>query len=128
MRINVDPSTESGGFGYANSGRYRLRIVKSEYKQKEHPYIKWTIDFADPNVQSVDPNYKKVGSIFENTTLKKGENAQFRLKQLCDAVGLVWGDFDTDDVIGREFDAEVGIKEYNGTMSNEVKKFIPMSK
>ncbi len=128
MRINVDPSTEAGGFGYANPGRYRLRIVKCEHKQKEHPYIKWTIDFADPNVQSMDPNFKKVGSIFENTTLKKGDNAQFRLKQLCDSVGLVWGDFDTDDLIGREFDAEVGTKMYNDVLSNEIKKYIPLAK
>jgi hypothetical protein len=128
MRINVDPSTEAGGFGYAVAGRYRLRIAKAEHKQKQFPYIKWTIDFADPNVQSADPLYKKVGSIFENTTLKSGENAQFRLRQLCDAVGITWGDFDTDDAIGREFDAEVGISEYQGTMSNEIKKYVPMVK
>ena len=126
MKINVDPSTEAGGFGYANPGRYHLRIAKAEHKQKEHPYIKWTIDFSDPNVQSVDPNYKKVGSIFENTTLKKGDNAQFRLRQLCDAIGQEWGDFETESLIGREFEAEVDIKEYNGTMSNTIKKFIPM--
>lgn len=128
MKINVDPSTEAGGFGYANAGRYRLRISKVEHKQKDHPYLKWTLDFVDFNVQSADPNFKKVGSIFENTTLKKGENAQFRLRQLCDAVGLVWGDFDTDNIIGREFEAEVGIKEYNSVFSNDVKKFIPMAK
>jgi len=128
MRITVDPSTEAGGFGYAAAGRYTLRISKTEHKMKEYPYIKWTIDFADPNVQSVVPEFKKVGSIFENTTLKTGDNAQFKLKQLCDAVGVAWGDFDTDEMIGREFEAEVGIKTYNGTMSNEIKKYIPMKK
>lgn len=128
MKITVDPSTEAGGFGYANSGRYNLRVAKVEQKQKDHPYLKWTFDFVDPNVQSVDVNFKKVGSIFENTTLKKGDNAQFRLRQLCDSLGVTWGDFDTDELIGREFEAEVGVKEYNGTMSNEVKKYVPVAK
>ena len=128
MRITVDPSTEAGGFGYAASGRYDLRIVKCEHKQKagsEFPYLKWTIAFADPNVLSVDPAYKKVGDIFESTTLKTGENAQFKLKQLCDALGVQWGNFDTDELIGRTFVAEVGVKEYNGNLSNEIKKYIP---
>lgn len=124
MRITVDPSTEAGGFGYAAPGRYTLRVSKEpEQKQKNDIYLKWTFEFADPNVQSAT-GVGKVGNIFENTTLKKGDNAQFRLRQLCDALGIKWGDFDTQDVIGLEFDAEVGIKEYNGTMSNEVKKYI----
>lgn len=125
MRINVDPNTEAGGFGYAAPGQYRLRIESVEHKQKDHPYLSWKIAFADPNVQSAVPKMK-VGTIFENTTLKKGENAQFRLRQLCDAIGVAWGDFDTDECIGREFEAIVGIKEYNGNMSNEIKKYIPM--
>ena len=123
MRITVDPDASAAGFGYATDGKYTLRVSKEpEQKKKDHPYLKWTFEFADPNVKAVNPG-EKVGNIFENTTLKKGDNAQFRLRQLCDALGLVWGDFDTADVIGMEFQAEVGIKEYNGTLSNEVKKY-----
>ena len=125
MRINVDPNTDVSGFGYANAGRYTLRITKSEQMQgPKAPYIKWTLEFADPNVQS-STGKGKVGNIFENTTLSKENNGQFRLRQLCEACGITWGDFDTDDMIGREFDAEVDVKEYNGTLSNEVKKYVP---
>lgn len=130
MKITVDPSTEAGGFGYAENGKYNLRIKKVEQLQKAgsaHPYLKWEIEFSDPNVQSVpvDGKLMKVGNIFENTTLNPTNNGQFRLRQLCEALGVVWGDFDTDDVIGAEFDAQVGIKEYQGNFSNEIKKFIP---
>lgn len=130
MKITVDPSTDAGGFGYAEAGKYSLRIKKVEQIQKPgsaYPYLKWEIEFSDPNVQSVPINGKamKVGNIFENTTLNPSNNGQFRLRQLCEALGVTWGDFDTDDVIGAEFDAQVGIKEYEGNFSNEVKKFIP---
>lgn len=132
MRINVDPDVDISGLGYAPAGRYTLRITKAEQLVgPKAPYIKWILEFADPNVSSQDKKpdgtSKKVGHIFENTTLKKGDNAQFRLRQLCEAVGISWADFDTDDMIGQEFEAEVDIKEYDGHMSNEVKKYIPRS-
>lgn len=131
MRITVDPSTSSNGFGYAAAGRYTLRIQKVEQKVKDggsFPYLKWEFSFADPNVQSISKDNPKVGSIFENTTLRSGDNAQFRLKGLCDALGVAWGDFDTDELIGRTFDAQVDIDNYQDTFSNKVKKFISAEK
>lgn len=130
MKITVDPSTEAGGFGYAEAGRYTMRIKSVEQKQKAgsaYPYLKWEIEFSDPNVQSVpiDGKVMKVGNVFENTTLNPEKNGQFRLRQLCEAIGHTWGDFDTDDVIGSEFEAQIDIKQYEGNFSNEIKKFIP---
>ena len=127
MRITVDPSTEAGGFGYADAGRYELRIAGCEQKQKdggEFPYLNWKMEFVDPNIQASDPKFK-VGMIFEITTLKPTDNAQFKLRQLCEACGVVWGDFDTDELIGATFEAELGHDEYNGTIKNVVKKYIP---
>ena len=129
MRIQVDPKADAGGFGYVEAGRYTLRVKGVEQVTKpgsSFPYLKWNFEFADPNVQSVpvDGKVLKAGNVFENTTLSTINNGQFRLKQLCEALGLVWGDFDTDDTIGMEFEAQLGIKEYEGTFSNEVKKYI----
>ena len=131
MRITVNPTQEaSADFGYADSGEYELRIVKCEQMQKvgsPYPYLKWTIEFADPNIPSVekkpDGSNVKLGSIFENTTLKP--DAQFTLRDLCDSLGLTWGDFDTDETIGLEFRAKVKIKNYNDVLSNEIGKFMP---
>ena len=129
MRIQVDPKADAGGFGYVEAGRYTLRVKGVEQVKKpgsSFPYLKWNFEFADPNVQSVpvDGKVLKAGNVFENTTLSTVNNGQFRLKQLCEALGIVWGDFDTDDTIGMEFEAQLGIKEYEGTFSNEVKKYI----
>ena len=128
MRIQVDPKADAGGFGYVEAGRYTLRVKGVEQVTKpgsSFPYLKWNFEFADPNVQSVpvDGKVLKAGNVFENTTLSTVNNGQFRLKQLCEALGLVWGDFDTDDTIGMEFEAQLGIKEYQGNFSNEVKKY-----
>ena len=123
MRITVNPTTQpSGEFGYTAAGRYRLRIKGVEQKAKEYPYLAWEVEFADPNVKAVEPE-KKLGTIFENTTLKPA--AQFRLRDLCDALGVTWGDFDTESLIGHEFEAQVVVDEYQGTLSNKIKKFFP---
>ena len=129
MKITVNPNQEaSGEFGYAEAGEYQLRVCKVEQMQKagsEFPYLKATIEFADPNTPAVEAG-KKVGSIFENLTLKP--DAQFRLRDFCEALGLTWGDFDTDEVVGMEFRAKVKIRNYQDTLSNEIGKFIPVKK
>lgn len=130
MRITVNPKAEgSGDFGYVAPGEYTLRIVKVEQKMKadgEYPYLKWELELADPNIQTVDRtkdgNSKRAGHIFENTTLKP--EAQFRLRDLCEALGLTWGDFDTDQTIGMTFNAKLTTKEYAGVISNEVAKYV----
>ena len=127
MRINVNPNTDAAGFGYAAPGQYTMRVVKCEVKEgTKAPYLKWEFEFVDPNVQTTTGKGKP-GHVFENTTLSQEGNAQFQLRRLCDALGLPWEDFDTEDVVGMEFDAVLGTKEYEGTISNEVKKFVSRS-
>ena len=126
MKITVDLSTESSGFDYVENGLYRLRVVNIDLRKKEHPYLSWEFELADPNVKGIKG--KNPGHVFEITTLKSGGNAQFRLKQVCEALGLTWGEFDTEDIKGMECDAYLKTKEYNGTFSNEVDKFIVAKK
>jgi hypothetical protein len=126
MRITVDPNTQSSGFDYVQGGEYRLKVIKVSQETKKYPYLKWELAIADANIKGVKGG--NPGHIFENTTLKSGENAQFRLKQICESLGLTWGDFDTDDTIGMELSAYVKVDEYNGIPSNKVDRFIPASK
>ena len=133
MKITVDPNTDAGGFGYADAGEYRMRVAKVEHKEAKSadkfPGLSWQFEFADPNIPSAEKNKdgtdKKVGNVFEFTTLKSGDNAQFRLRQLSDALGLVWGEIDDETVIGMEFDAMIKIDSYNDEFNNKVAKFIP---
>lgn len=127
MRIIVDPNTDASGFGYTVEGQYDLRVASCEQRQKEgsaFPYLAWEFEFADPNVQTHDGK-GKVGHIFENTTLKTGENSQFALRRVCDALGLAWGDFDTTETVGMEFQAQVKLgKNLKDEIRNEVAKYI----
>lgn len=128
MKIQVDPDTSSEGFGYVEAGQYRLRVVNGDVREgNKAPYIAWEFEHVDPNLKAVKEELK-VGHVYDNTTLKVGGNAQFKLKQLLDAVGQPWGEFEPEELYGREFDAELGIKEYEGKFSNEVKRYIPLPK
>lgn len=129
MKIIVNPNQEaSGEFGYAEAGEYQLRVIKIEQCQKSgspYPYLKAELEFVDSEVKAVEAG-KKVGHLFENLTLKP--DAQFRLRDFSEALGLSWGDFDTDEVIGLEFSAKVKIRNYQDALSNEIGKYIPASK
>lgn len=126
MKITVDPNTKASGFGYVEAGEQRLRVIKVTYLEgPKAPYLKWELELTDPNVKATDGE-SKPGHIFENTTLKAGDNAQFRLKQICDALGVTWGDFDTDELIGTELSANLIIDEYQGKFSNKIGTCIPM--
>ncbi len=129
MRITVNPNVDTSGFGHVEPGVYRLRVVKCDYAEKNYPYLKWEYEFVDPNVKATDEKLKP-GYIYENTTLKSEGNAQFRLRQQIEALGLEWADFDTENVIGLEFDADVGLGEprEDGTIPNVIKRYIPAKK
>ena len=118
----------SGEFSYAAPGEYSLRCVGAEVKKKsggEHSYVEWKFEFADPNTPSVEKKADganiKVGQIYEITSLKP--DAQFRLRDCCEALGLTWGDFDTNEVKGQSCRAQVGIETYQGKIKNVVDRF-----
>ena len=124
MRIQVNPETDSSGFGYVEPGQYTLRVVSCVQKPgTKAPYLNWACELVDPNVPTVTGKGKP-GHIFVITTLSQENNAQFQLKRMSEALGLPWDDFDTDEVAGLEFEAILGTREYEGTITNEVKKFI----
>lgn len=126
MRVTVNPDQKaSGDFGYAEAGEYTLRVVTCLEKSKaggEFPYLEWKFQFADPNIQSVEKNSdgssKMLGNVFVITTLKP--DAQFALRDVCEALGLTWGDFDTDAVTGLEGIARVKLESYNNKIKNSV--------
>lgn len=124
MKIKVNPETDASGFGYVEPGQYALRVVSCEQKQgTKAPYLKWECELVDPNVPTTTGKGKP-GHIFVNTTLSQEGNAQFQLRRMCEALGLTWDDFDTEEVVGLELEVVLGTREYEGTITNEVKKFI----
>ena len=123
MKITTNPSTEVSSFGYVEAGRYALRVVNVEQKEgPKAPYLNWEFELADPNVKATDGK-SKPGHVFEITTLK--EDAQFALRSLVEALGLEWGaELETDELVGQEFNVNLGIEQYEGNMKNVVKRYI----
>ena len=128
MRVTVNPDTESSGFGYVEAGQYRIRVVKVEEKKgKKAPYLHWEFELVDKNLKATDGK-SMPGHILENTTLSTEGNAQFMLKNIVEGLGLAWADFDTEESIGLELDAQLKIREYEGKFSNEIGRVIPPKK
>ncbi len=128
MRIQVNPDTETSGFGYVEPGQYRLRVVKVEQmKGKKAPYLHWEFELTDSNAKATDGK-SMPGHIFKNTTLSTEKNAQFALKGIVEGLGLSWADFDTEEAIGLELDAQLKVREYEGKFANEIGRVIPPKK
>lgn len=125
MKITLNPATEVSQFGYVEAGKNRLRIVKVDQAVgPKAPYLNWEFELADPNIKATDGK-SKPGHVFEITTLK--EDAQFALRALVESCGLEWGaELETEEMIGLEFDANLGIDQYEGNMKNVVKRYIPV--
>ena len=125
MKITVNPDTKASTFGYAAEGEYELRVSSCIQKKKqggEHPYLEWKFEYADKDVRTVEEG-TQLGSIFEITTLRP--DAQFALRNITDALGVEWGNFDTEEVKGLKLKAKVTVGENNGKKRNEVARFIP---
>jgi len=124
MRINVNPETTSGGFDYVEAGRQKVRVVSVEQKVGKtsgNPYLNVRLELADPNAVGVKGG--KVGNIFAICTLDADK--QWKLRELIEACGQDWGDFDTEAIIGLELDAQIGVElDQNEEPRNCIKKFI----
>ena len=97
-------------------------------KGKKAPYLHWEFELTDPNVKATDGK-STPGHIFENTTLStEKKNSQFMLRNFIEGLGLPWGDWDTEGVIGLEMDVFLKSREYEGKFSNEIARVIPPKK
>ena len=127
MRINVNPNAEVSQFNPVKAGTYSLRIEAVEQLEgPKGPYLKWrmAITTSTDEICGIDGEALKgaPSSIFAITSLIP--EAQFKLRQLVEAAGLAWDDFDTEDLLGKEISAKVDERTYEGTVSNEVKVYL----
>ena len=127
MKITVNPAAEVVTFGYVPAGKYRLRVQKApEHTQgQKSDYLHWEFALVDENIKATDGK-SRPGHVFDNTMLR--EDIQGRLRALVEALGLEWNDFDTEETVGMEFDANLTLDEYQGNMKNVIGKYIPAAK
>lgn len=105
---------------------YSLQVSESSIgetgpssKTPGSPMLKVVFDITE----SSEYNGRK---LFYNVMLPTPDNKSslFRIVELYKSLGLTWTGtgINTDDLLGRTCKARVGIKEYKGELSNEIKK------
>lgn len=122
-RVTID-TTEALSNEPTEPGPYPMVISTAEVKASKGglPMLNVAFAFEDPETA------KRCGKVFRNYMLG-GKGAGFTRDFLKAAAGIeipVGGafDFDTDDVIGRHVIAQVGNREYEGQVQNEVERVI----
>lgn len=136
-RITVNPNADAdAGFDVAAPGVYALRIegsksmaAVSEFDSKTtagNKGLKVRLVFADPSsVTTIQGTpARNVGSIIDNSILIAPAEKQGKLRSLVEACGLVWGDFDTEQLVGQEVQAKVDVEVYQGEQKNVVRRYI----
>lgn len=136
-RITVNPNADAdAGFDIAAPGVYALRIEASknfpavqEFDSKSTPGnrgLKIRFVFADPSAVTTikGETAKNLGSIIDQSCLIYPTEKQGKLRSLVESAGLTWGDFDTDDLEGREVLAKVDIDNYKGEDKNIVVRYL----
>ena len=130
-RITVDPTVESAtGFPVWAAGRYTLRIAEVEQATSKSgkPMLSLTLEAVGEVLDKNGSALGNAGKIWDRVmvdpiTGKNGNQVSF-LRPLIEAAGLTWGDFDTDDLVGKEVQAQVAIEEYQGQERNGIGRYI----
>lgn len=130
-RITVNPDVESaGGFPVWAAATYRLRVDEVKEKTSGSGKAMLNVKLVPVDVVNDDKGnpISSPGSLYDNIMVepvkgKSGGTFSF-LRPFVESCGLVWGDFDTDQLQGRECTAKVVIGEYNGNERNEVARYL----
>jgi hypothetical protein len=123
-RVTIDTS-EAVSFEPVEPGAYPMSISTAEVKNSKEtntPMLNIGFAFEDPDTA------KKAGKVFRNFMLA-GKGSGFTRDFLKAAAGIEIPagaaiDFDTDDIVGRHVIAQIGNREYQGQMQNEVERII----
>ena len=120
-RVTID-TTEAQSFEPVEPGTYPMTIEAAEATKsgKGDAMLNVAFSFEDPVLS------KSAGKVFRNYMLV-GKGAGFTREFLKAVTGQDFPvgqvlDFDTDDLVGRHIVAQVGNREYEGRLQNEVER------
>jgi len=127
--LNVNPDAElRPEFEVVKAGTYAMRIkgVEETTSQKGAQMLKLNLEFIDPagtltNLAG-DP-CKAVGQLFDYVML--AADMQWKLRQLTEAAGLPWTDYDPIiDLPGKEVQVAVKLEAYEGEQRNKIARYV----
>ena len=135
--LRVNPEAEAGSdFPTFQPGTYRMRIKEvqdrstnpDEGKEPKQDY-KVTLEYVDSSqlvLLSGSPYTGKIegaGNLFDY--VQQAPDKQWKLRQLTEAAGLPWENFDPVEALpGKEVDVKVKTEIYEGEQRNKVARYL----
>lgn len=132
VKLTVNPNVEASvAFDTIKPCTTKMRIkeVTGPFPSTATPgneYLKMQLEYVDPtSLETVAGGIaSNPGTIFDNSCLITPSEKQGKLRSVVQAAGLVWSDFDTEDLMGREVTVKIGTEEYKGELKNVIKRYL----
>ena len=125
--INVNPDAElRPDFETVKPGTYTMRIRDVEDRNPEKNDLHITLEFVDPPMNLLNLSgqpCKAVGIIHDYIMLDPDK--QWKLRQLTEATGLPWTDYDPiAELPGKELQVVIKLEPYEGEQRNKVSRYV----
>lgn len=129
--INVNPEAEvKTGFAPVKPGTYQVRIKEVTNRNPEKNDLKVVFEYVQPasELLGVDnlPLKGNAGSLFDYVMLDTEK--QWKLRQLVEACGMPWSNFDEMDLQGKECYAIIKTELYEGETKNKINRYVVAAK
>jgi hypothetical protein len=129
-KLTANPNVEvNSAFDVVKPGVYKMRVKEIEEFTANSGNTCWRLraEYAEPSsLDKVDGTgpANNPGTILDSGLVIAPADKQGKLRGMVEACGVAWANLDSDDLIGKEFDAKVGTKEYNGELKNVIKRYL----
>lgn len=128
--LKVNPAAEAkSDFPVFQPGTYRMRIKEVQDRSPEKQDYKVTLGFVDAaqliKIDGTPYNggLDGAGTLFDY--VMQDAEKQWKLRQLTEAAGLPWADYDpVVDLPGKELDVKVKTELYEGEQKNKVGRYV----
>jgi hypothetical protein len=129
--ININPEAEvKTGFAPVKPGTYQIRVKEVTNRNPEKNDLKVVFEFVQPSTEllGIDNNPLKgnAGSLFDYVMLEPDK--QWKLRQLIEACGMPWADFDEMELQGKELYAIIKTEPYEGEIKNKINRYVVPAK
>jgi hypothetical protein len=142
-RLNANPQAEANvAFDLVKPGQYRMRMESgttdntsiAEFQSKSgNKCLRIRAAFVDIGALTKEDgtDAKNPGTLLDSGLVLEPKEKQGKLRSMMEACGLPWSSIDDDRtwaelLNGKEFDATVGVEEYEGTQKNVIKRYLPI--
>lgn len=128
--FKVNPGAEAASdFPTFQPGTYRMRVKEVKDRTPEKNDFKITLEYADQSqLVKLDGtqftgNLEAAGNLFDY--VMQDPEKQWKLRQLTEAAGLPWTDYDpVVDLPGRELDVKIKTEVFEGEQKNKVGRYV----